>query len=159
LEGDELQKIEGRKSTMKKLFLTMTAAGLLMGVTGIAAADDVIKDRKENQQDRIAQGVGSGSLTPKETANLEHKEANLNKEIRHDRKQNGGNLTNKEKAQVNRQQNHLSKNIYKDKSALRFPEAKYRRSGRLARSERLPFYFRNKARRDMASSRMGRSAA
>jgi hypothetical protein len=115
LEGDELQKIEGRKSTMKKLFLTMTAAGLLMGVTGIAAADDVIKDRKENQQDRIAQGVGSGSLTPKETANLEHKEANLNKEIRHDRKQNGGNLTNKEKAQVNRQQNHLSKNIYKDK--------------------------------------------
>ena len=100
---------------MKKLFLNMAAAGVLIGVTGFASADQTIKDRKENQQDRIAQGVKSGSLTPAETANLEHKEANLNKEIRQDRKQNGGNLTNKEKAQVNRQQNRLSRNIYKDK--------------------------------------------
>ncbi|HYL36708.1 MAG TPA: hypothetical protein VEV17_12415 [Bryobacteraceae bacterium] len=100
---------------MTKLFLTMTAAGLLIATTGIAAADERIADRKENQQDRIAQGVKSGSLSPQETANLEHKQANLNKEIRHDRKQNGGNLTNKEKAQINRQQNHLSRNIYRDK--------------------------------------------
>lgn len=100
---------------MKNFFLIMTAAGMLIGTTGIAAADDLIHDRKENQQDRIAQGVKSGSLTPRQTANLENKEANLNKEIRTDRKQNGGNLTNKQKAQVNRQQNKLSKNIYKDK--------------------------------------------
>jgi hypothetical protein len=100
---------------MKNLFLIMTTAGMLIGATGIANADDRIADRKENQQDRIAQGVKSGSLTPKQTANLENKEANLNKEIRTDRKQNGGNLTNNQKAQVNRQQNRLSKNIYKDK--------------------------------------------
>ena len=100
---------------MKRFFLTVTAAGLLIGVTGIASADDLIHDRKENQQDRIAQGVKSGSLTPKETVNLENKEAGLNKEIRTDRKANGGNLTNKQKAQVNRQQNRLSKNIYRDK--------------------------------------------
>jgi hypothetical protein len=59
--------------------------------------------------------VKSGSLTPKETANLEHKEVKLNKEIRTDRKQNGGNLTNNEKKQVNRQQNKVSRNIYNDK--------------------------------------------
>jgi hypothetical protein len=100
---------------MKTLFLTMTAAGLMIATTGIAAADDVIHDRKENQQDRIAQGVKNGSLTPKETAHLENKESKLNKEIHHDRKVNGGNLTNNEKAQVNRQQNRLSKNIYKQK--------------------------------------------
>ena len=100
---------------MKKFFLSMTAAGMLMAMTGIAAADDLIKDRKENQQDRIAQGVKSGTLSPKETAHLENKEAALNHEIRHDRKQNGGNLTNKEKAQINRQQNHLSNNIYRAK--------------------------------------------
>ena len=100
---------------MKKFFLAVTAAGLLLGTTGIASADDLIHNRKENQQDRIAQGVNSGSLTPKETANLEHKEAGLNKEIRTDRKVNGGNLTNKQKAQVNRQQNRLSRNIYRDK--------------------------------------------
>ena len=60
-------------------------------------------------------GVANGSLTPHETANLEHKEAGLNHEIRRDRRQNGGNLTNKEKAQINRQQNRLSRNIYRDK--------------------------------------------
>lgn len=100
---------------MKSIFLTLTAAGLFLGATGLATADDLIHDRKENQQDRIAQGVKNGTLSPSETANLEHKEANLNKEIRNDRKQNGGNLTNKQKAQVNRQQNKLSRNIYRDK--------------------------------------------
>jgi hypothetical protein len=100
---------------MKKFFLTVAAAGLLLGTTGIASADELIHARKENQQDRIAQGVNNGTLSPKETANLENKEAGLNKEIRTDRKANGGNLTNKQKAQVNRQQNRLSKNIYRDK--------------------------------------------
>ena len=95
--------------------MTITATAQLIGSTGVGMADDKIADRKENQQDRIAQGVKSGSLTPKETSNLEHKEAGLNKEIRTDRKANGGNLTNKQKAQVNRQQNRLSKNIYNDK--------------------------------------------
>jgi metal-dependent amidase/aminoacylase/carboxypeptidase family protein len=82
-------------------------------VSGLGAQE--IQKRKENQQDRIAQGVKSGQLTAGETANLEHKEAKLNGEIRHDRKQNGGNLTNKEKRQINRQQNKLSKQIYRDK--------------------------------------------
>jgi len=98
---------------MRKAFLTVMTAGLLLA--GLSYADDKIHDRKENQQGRIAQGVKSGSLTPGETANLEHREANLNKEIRTDRKANGGNLTNNQKAQVNRQQNHLSKSIYRDK--------------------------------------------
>ena len=100
---------------MRNIFLTATVAGLLLGSSGIASADDHIKDRKENQQDRIANGINNGSLTAGEASRLEHKEANLNKEIRTDRKQNGGNLTNKEKAQVNRQQNRLSRDIYKQK--------------------------------------------
>ena len=98
---------------MKKPILTMMTAGLLL--QGLSYADERIAQRKENQQDRIAQGVKSGSLSPRETANLEHKEANLNKEIRTDRRANGGNLTNNEKAQVNRQQNRLSRKIYRDK--------------------------------------------
>ena len=104
---------------MKKMFLTLAAAGVLLGSTGIALADDPpegrIKQRKENQQARIGNGVKNGSLTPKETARLEHQQSKLNKEVRTERRQNGGNLTNKEKAQVNRQQNHLSHNIYKQK--------------------------------------------
>ncbi len=74
-----------------------------------------IANRQENQQDRIAQGVASGRLSAAETANLEHKEAKLNREIRSDRKANGGSLTPQERQQVNRQQNRLSRNIYRDK--------------------------------------------
>jgi hypothetical protein len=74
-----------------------------------------IEQRKENQQDRIANGVKSGQLTPGETANLEKKEAAINKETRADRAANGGKLTAAEKAQVNQQQNQVSKQIYADK--------------------------------------------
>ncbi len=74
-----------------------------------------IQTRKENQQRRIGQGVASGQLTAGETANLEHKEANLNRKVRNDRAANGGALTGQEKRQINRQQNRLSKNIYRDK--------------------------------------------
>jgi hypothetical protein len=103
---------------MKRVILTMVTAGLIVGVTGIGFADEPegrIQQRKENQQARIGNGVKNGTLSPKETVNLEKKEGALNHEIHHDRVQNGGNLTNKEKAQVNRQQNHLSRQIYKDK--------------------------------------------
>src|SRR5271170_3635436 len=88
----------------------------MMMVAGMAFAQQgKIAQRKENQQDRIANGAKSGALTPHETAKLENKESKLNKEIRTDRKANGGNLTNNEKNQVNNQQNTLSKDIYKDK--------------------------------------------
>jgi hypothetical protein len=78
-------------------------------------ADPSIAQRKENQQDRIANGVKSGQLTAGETANLEKKEAAINKETSADRAANGGKLTPAEKAQVNKQQNQLSKQIYADK--------------------------------------------
>jgi len=74
-----------------------------------------VAKRKENQQDRIGNGVQSGQLTAGETANLEKKESAINKETAADRAANGGKLTAAEKAQVNRQQNHLSKQIYADK--------------------------------------------
>ena len=74
-----------------------------------------IAQRKENQQDRIAQGVKSGQLTAGETANLETKEAAISGETRADRAANGGKLTGAEKKQINGQQNQESKQIYKDK--------------------------------------------
>ena len=74
-----------------------------------------IHDRKENQQDRIAQGVKSGQLTAGETSNLEKKESNLNQEERDMRKLDDGKLTTADKATLNQQQNQLSKRIYQDK--------------------------------------------
>jgi hypothetical protein len=76
---------------------------------------NTVGERKENQQDRIAQGVKSGQLTAGETKNLEGREANLNREIHADRTANGGKLTSAERQQINNQQNNLSKSIYADK--------------------------------------------
>ncbi len=97
---------------MKTSLCTMllTAAMLLP-----AYGEGRIEQRKENQQNRIGQGVASGQLTPRETANLENREARLNREVRRDRRANGGPLTPAEKRRVNRQQNRLSGNIYRDK--------------------------------------------
>ena len=80
-----------------------------------AAPQPTVRQRKENQQDRIANGVKSGQLTAGETANLETKEAAINGETRADRAANGGKLTQAEKQQINGQQNQLSKQIYNDK--------------------------------------------
>ena len=77
--------------------------------------DPTIHQRKENQQDRIANGIQSGQLTAGETSKLETKEAAVNGEIKADRAANGGKLTPAERAKINRQQNNLSKDIYKDK--------------------------------------------
>ncbi|HEX4593729.1 MAG TPA: hypothetical protein VH157_05625 [Bryobacteraceae bacterium] len=99
---------------MKNIFLMLMAAGLALN-SSASAQEGRIQQRRENQQDRIANGVKNGTLTPHETARLENQQAKLNHEIRTDRKANGGNLTNNEKRHVNRQQNQLSKNIYKTK--------------------------------------------
>ncbi len=74
-----------------------------------------INQRKENQQDRIANGVASGQLTAGETANLEKKESNLNKEEKLMRSEDNGKLTGADRKVLNQQQNQLSKQIYKDK--------------------------------------------
>jgi hypothetical protein len=74
-----------------------------------------IQQRKENQQDRIANGVASGQLTAGETANLEKKEAAVNQEERDMRKLDNGHLTAADKATLNQQQNRLSRQIYRDK--------------------------------------------
>ena len=103
---------------MKRMIFTLITGALLTG--SLALAEDPkpttkVGKRAENQQDRVAQGVKSGQLTPKETVNLEKKDMAINKEVRTDRKANGGTLTAAEKKQVNTQQNKVSKQIYNKK--------------------------------------------
>jgi hypothetical protein len=78
-----------------------------------------VGDRRENQQDRIAQGVKSGQLTPGETAKLENQQQGINREVSGMRQANGGKLTNADKKAVNQQQNQASKNIYNKKHNAR----------------------------------------
>jgi WXXGXW repeat (2 copies) len=79
------------------------------------AAMSRVNTREANQQGRIANGVKSGQLTPRETSHLENREANINREVHNDRAANGGKLTTQERAQVNHQQNNVSKQISNDK--------------------------------------------
>ncbi len=87
--------------------------------TPAAKPKPAVGQRKENQQDRIAQGVQSKQLTAGETANLETKEAAINGETKADRAANGGKLTAAEKKHINGQQNQLSKQIYKDAQGVK----------------------------------------
>jgi hypothetical protein len=74
-----------------------------------------IGQRRQNQQDRIAQGVKSGQLTAGETAHLENQQQGINREVRADRQANGGKLTGLDKKSINQSQNRASGNIYRDK--------------------------------------------
>ncbi len=74
-----------------------------------------IRYREHRQQVRIAQGVRSGELTPRETARLEKQEAKLNYEVAEFREANGGKLTPGERIKVERQQNYLSREIFRAK--------------------------------------------
>jgi len=71
--------------------------------------------RRDNQQDRIANGVSLGQLTPHETQHLENRESNINQQVHTDRQANGGTLTPQERQQVNREQSRTSQQIYNQK--------------------------------------------
>lgn len=106
--------------------LTLTPAALLAQTTTPPSAPPAtppaastkpatIAQRKENQQDRIAQGVKSGQLTPGETSHLEHQEAGINKEMKGMRAQDNGHLTAQDRKTIRQQQNQESKRIYRAK--------------------------------------------
>jgi len=114
---------------MKTRELILSAAALIVlcvpsafaqqSTTGSTATTtdkpETIAQRKDNQQDRIAQGIDSGQLTAGETKNLETKEAGINKEEHTMRSEDDGHLTAADRAKLNNQQNHLSNQIYDDK--------------------------------------------
>lgn len=74
-----------------------------------------VNGRETNQQNRIANGVKSGQLTPGETRNVEKGEQRLDRNEKKDMAADNGHLTKKDQRQLNREANHMSKKIYKDK--------------------------------------------
>lgn len=78
------------------------------------AARGEVAARERMQQQRIGQGIKSGSLTAGEASRLEGNEARLNREVRRDRISGGG-LSPAERAKINAQQNGMSKRIYAKK--------------------------------------------
>jgi hypothetical protein len=95
---------------MKQSLMSIVCAGLVAGSV-FAGPNGAYR----NQQQRIAQGVKSGQLTPGETANLENKERAVNGQVRADRQANGGHLSGGERAQIGAEHRGLSGQIYTDK--------------------------------------------
>jgi len=84
------------------------------GRPGTVAMDSV-NGRRYNQQQRIANGIASGRMTPGQTARVEGKEQNINRQVAADRAANGGRLAPQQRQNVNKQQNQASRQIYRDK--------------------------------------------
>jgi hypothetical protein len=96
--------------------LTLAPAAIFAQTTPTPGKHDYdINQRKENQQDRVAQGVKTGQLTAGETSRLEHQEAGINREERGMRAQDNGHLTKSDRATLHQQQNQESRRIYRDK--------------------------------------------
>jgi len=75
-----------------------------------------INQRQENQQDRIANGIKNGKLTPGQAARLERGEQRLENNEKKDMAADGGHLTKQDQRQLNREANHMSKRIAHDKN-------------------------------------------
>ncbi len=94
----------------------------LISMAPLAFAGEV-QNREERQQDRIDQGIQSGQLTSKESANLEKREDKL--EADRQAALADGKITPKERRKLNHEENRDSRKIYRKKHNKRTakPEA------------------------------------
>jgi hypothetical protein len=74
-----------------------------------------VNTREQNQQDRIANGVKNGTMTPGQAAHVEHQEQHIENQEKRDMAAHNGHLTKAETRQLNKEQNHTSREIYRDK--------------------------------------------
>ena len=74
-----------------------------------------VNTREQNQQNRIANGMKSGAVTPKEGTKLEKQQQHINNQEKKDMAKDNGHLTKANQAQLNKEQNKASQNIYDKK--------------------------------------------
>jgi len=79
-------------------------------------AGDSLAKKEDRQQQRIAEGIKTGELTPAEVMRLEKREVELKKQIKEERKDNGGKLTSEEHKAIEKELDEISKKIHKDKN-------------------------------------------
>jgi hypothetical protein len=99
-------------SLRKLIAVVVVAAAALTGATADAAT---IHGRERHQQARIAQGIRSGQLTPREAARLEGREAGLRAQEDHMRANHGGALTVRDRAVLRCEHDRLSGAIWRQK--------------------------------------------
>lgn len=98
---------------MKKIISILMMIGISIGLAPSAFAQTRtprINHREREQQNRIAEGIESGRLTPTEAARLEREEARIN---RHEAAAKAdGQVTAQERARLERELNHMGRDIY-----------------------------------------------
>jgi len=92
---------------------TSIAAVLALAFSGAAFAQAGSVQRDANQQQRIEQGLQSGSLNTREAARLEREETKVENDQA--RAMRDGKLSPAEKARLAREQNNVSRDIYREK--------------------------------------------
>jgi len=110
LTPQERQQVNGQQNNLSKSIYNdkHNAASDKYGNNEVGA-------RRDMQQQRIANGIRSGQMSPSEAAKVEGHEQNINHQIAADRQANGGKLTPQEKKNINQKQNNASKQIYNEK--------------------------------------------
>jgi erythromycin esterase-like protein len=103
----------------RQILASAALCTLLTGAGFAQVTGGTIQERKNDQQQRIGQGVRSGQLTARETGNLERREASVNREEHAMSRADGGHLTAQDRAALTRRQNRISRSIYKDKHNAR----------------------------------------
>jgi hypothetical protein len=94
---------------MRRLLIA-TALLTTLG-TGVAQAQTV-DARHAYQQDRVAQGVRSGALTPGETRRIERQQGSIDREESRMRDHHGGHLTFADRRALQYRENRASRHIY-----------------------------------------------
>lgn len=74
-----------------------------------------VNQREQNQQNRIAQSLTKGSLTPQEAAKLEKGESHIQQQEADNLQKNNGKLTAGEDHKLNREENRESRRIHRKK--------------------------------------------
>jgi hypothetical protein len=74
-----------------------------------------VNARETRQQQRIANGVKNGTMTPRQTAHVEQREANVERTEKKDMSEHNGHLTKNEQKNLNHRENRISNTIRNDK--------------------------------------------
>jgi hypothetical protein len=101
---------------MKRLVSVLLSVGFLLGMSIFAIAQTrtpSINNRERRQQNRIRQGVRSGSLTRREAARLERQQARTHR--LEARAKSDGRVTARERARIQARENRTSRHIYRQK--------------------------------------------
>ncbi len=97
---------------MKKGIVLLTF--IVFGITILASAQTPgVDQRQQNQRHRIHEGVASGELTRRETANAIHHQGHIRRAER--RAKSDGVVTGRERARLHHKQNKASRHLARNK--------------------------------------------